>query len=85
MRKLASKLPLPKPLPKSLSSMKLRQTRNQNTITKIGHFEAEGLEEPESTKSSPPSSTFSAPNERCNQRRHFDILNYSSYRPSKST
>ncbi|KAI9643596.1 hypothetical protein NHQ30_008218 [Ciborinia camelliae] len=29
----------------------------------IGHFEAEGLEEPESTKSSPPSSTFSAPNE----------------------
>ncbi|KAF7912245.1 uncharacterized protein EAF01_001266 [Botrytis porri] len=29
----------------------------------IGHFEAEGLEEPESTKSSPPSSTFSATNE----------------------
>ncbi|ESZ95447.1 hypothetical protein SBOR_4188 [Sclerotinia borealis F-4128] len=29
----------------------------------IGHFEAEGLEEPESSKSSPPSSTFSAPNE----------------------
>ncbi|CAD6455566.1 2fbe1b28-979b-4511-8771-c305dae34b9e [Sclerotinia trifoliorum] len=29
----------------------------------IEHFEAEGLEEPESTESSPPSSTFSTPNE----------------------
>ncbi|KAF7876462.1 hypothetical protein EAF04_001552 [Stromatinia cepivora] len=29
----------------------------------IGHFEAEGLEEPESTESSPLSSTFSTPNE----------------------